>query len=179
LREREDDIPTLVENFVHKFARRQGKSIERIPDDVMEALKHHDWPGNIRELQNVIERAVIMTTGPVLELQTRGLIMQHYSSVPTRTLQDAERAHITKTLHETNWVVGGRDGAAAKLGLARTTLIAMMQRLGIRREKFGHGAEQPNQLFVTTPRGYLHASHDTPRETAFKINSRLNNDTAA
>ena len=180
LREREDDIPILVEHFVQKFAKRQGKSIDCIPDEVMEALKRHDWPGNVRELQNVIERAVIMTTGPVLELQTRGFMTQHSSSAPTWTLQDAERAHITKTLHETNWVVGGRSGAATRLGLARTTLIAMMQRLGIRRETLGRGAEQQNQSFITTPSGYPHASHNTRREmSAFNINSRLNNDSAA
>jgi formate hydrogenlyase transcriptional activator len=171
LREREDDIPILVEHFVEKFAKRQGKSIDRIPVEVMEVLKRHDWPGNVRELQNAIERAVIMTTGSVLELQTRGLTRRNVGSVPLRTLEDAERAHITKTLRETNWVVGGRGGAAAKLGLARTTLIAMMQRLGIRREKLGKGAVQPNQPFVAVPSGHLHASRDTPRETAFKINS--------
>src|SRR5271154_5736721 len=108
LREREDDIPILIEHFVQKFAKRQRKSIDCIPDEVMEALKRHDWPGNVRELQNVIERAVIMTTGPVLELQTRGLVTQSIGSVSPRTLEDAERAHITKTLCETNWVVGGR-----------------------------------------------------------------------
>jgi formate hydrogenlyase transcriptional activator len=179
LREREDDIPILIEHFVQKFAARQGKSIDCIPDEVMETLKRHDWPGNVRELQNVIERAVIMTPGPVLELQTRGLVTQNAGSVPPRTLEDAERAHITKTLSETNWVVGGRGGAAAKLGLARTTLIAMMRRLGIRREKLGQGAGRLDRPFVTMPSGHSHASHDTPRETAFEISSRLNNDSAA
>ncbi len=179
LREREDDIPILVEHFVQKFAKRQGKSIDCIPDEVMEALKRHDWPGNVRELQNVIERAVIMTPGPVLELRTKGLMRHNVGPVPPRTLEDAERAHITKTLHETNWVVGGRGGAAAKLGLARTTLIAMMHRLGIRREKLGQGAGQPDQSFVTMLSGYSHASRETPRESAFEINSRLNNDSAA
>ena len=104
---------------------------------------------------------------------------QNVGSAPTQTLEDAERAHITKTLRETNWVVGGRGGAATKLGLARTTLIAMMQRLGIRREKVGQGAGQPNQPFVTAPSGHSHAAHDTPRETAIQINSRLNKDSAA
>jgi formate hydrogenlyase transcriptional activator len=151
LREREDDIPLLTEHFVQMFASRQGKSIDRIPDEVMGALKRHDWPGNVRELQNVIERAVIMTSGPVLGLQREELVTQNVGSIPPRTLQDAERAHITKTLRETNWVVGGRDGAAAKLGLARTTLIAMMQRLGIRREALGQGTGQPSRLLVTPP----------------------------
>jgi formate hydrogenlyase transcriptional activator len=166
LREREEDIPILIEHFVQKFAKRQGKSIDCIPDEVMEALKCHDWPGNVRELQNVIERAVIMTRGPVLELQTRGLMRQNIGSASIRTLEDAERTHITKTLRETNWVVGGRGGAAARLGLARTTLIAMMQRLGIRRETLGQGTGQLDQPFVTVPSGHSHASHDTPRVTA-------------
>jgi len=162
LREREDDIPNLVEHFVQKFAKRQGKSIGRIPDEVMEALKRHDWPGNVRELQNVIERAVIMTTGPVLELQTRGLMRRNVGSVPIRTLEDAERAHITEMLRETNWVVGGPCGAAAKLGLARTTLIAMMQRLGIRRETLGQGTGRPNGPLVMAPSGHSNALHDNP-----------------
>jgi len=134
LREREGDVPLLVEHFVRKFASRQGKVIRHIPDEMMEILKCHSWPGNIRELQNVIERAVILTTGAVLEVQTGELMTQTVESAAVRTLADAERAHIRATLRETNWVVGGQNGAAAKLGLARTTLIAMMQRLGIRRE---------------------------------------------
>jgi formate hydrogenlyase transcriptional activator len=178
LRERQDDIPILVDHFVQKFAKRQGKSIDRIPDEAMEALKRHDWPGNVRELQNVVERAVIMTAGSVLELQTRGLLRQRIESAQIRTLEDAARAHITETLRETAWVVGGPRGAAAKLGLARTTLIAMMQRLGIRREILGQEIGQPDGRF-TVPNGHLHASYETPRETAYKINSRLNNDSAA
>jgi formate hydrogenlyase transcriptional activator len=134
LREREEDVPLLVKHFVRKFAQRQGKSIDQIPDDVMEVLKSHDWPGNIRELQNFIERAVIMTTGSVLSPQMEELVMQDAISGAVRTLADAERVHITSTLHETNWVVGGRHGAAARLGLPRTTLIALMQRLGITRD---------------------------------------------
>ena len=179
LRERKDDVPILVENFVQKFAKRQGKSIDHIPDEVMEVLKRYDWPGNIRELQNVIERAVIMTAGPVLELHTRALTTQNIASASTQTLEDAERAHITKTLRETNWVVGGRGGAATRLGLARTTLIAMMQRLGIRRETLRQGAGNPDLPFVTVSSGHSHPSLDTPRETPFEINSRLNSDSAA
>jgi transcriptional regulator with GAF, ATPase, and Fis domain len=134
LREREDDIPLLVEHFVRKFAARQGKSIDEIPGEVMEVLKHHVWRGNIRELQNFIERAVIMTTGTTLRPQMAELMTHAAVSGTGRTLTDAERAHITATLHETNWVVGGRNGAAARLGLARTTLVGMMKRLGISRE---------------------------------------------
>jgi hydrogenase-4 transcriptional activator len=131
LREREDDVRLLVEHFVRKFAERQGKSIDHIPDEVMEVLKDYRWPGNIRELQNFIERAVIMTTGRVLRPDMGDLRTERSVSQTVRTLEDAERDHITATLRETRWVVGGRNGAAARLGLPRTTLIAMMRRLGI------------------------------------------------
>ena len=151
LRERKDDIPLLIEHFVRKFATRQGKSIHCVPDEVMEVLKRHDWPGNIRELQNVIECAVIMTTGPVLGLPMRECRTQNGGSAPVRTLADAERAHITATLRETNWVVGGRRGAAAQLGLARTTLITMMQRHGIFRVTLGQQAAPSDQPLVTVP----------------------------
>jgi len=170
LREREDDIPMLVEYFVQKFAKRQGKSIYHILDSAMEFLKCCDWPGNIRELQNVIERAVIMTTGPTLNLQTAELMAQNVRSTlvtPIQTLEDFERAHITETLRASNWVVGGRRGAAAKLGLARTTLIAMMQRLGICRDTIEQPSGHPNQAFLIGPNGSP-ASYDTPRETAFR-----------
>jgi formate hydrogenlyase transcriptional activator len=157
LREREDDIPLLIEHFVQKFAKRQGKSIERIPEEVVGVLKGHNWPGNIRELQNVIERAVIMTTGPVLDLRTIDLqptepMTLHAGATPvkqSRTLEEAGRAHITETLRATNWVIGGRRGAAAKLGLARTTLIAMMQRLRICRDVLGQPLEQSDGVSVT------------------------------
>ncbi len=141
LRERREDISLLAGHFVKRFAAQQGKLIESIPDDVMAALEDHDWPGNIRELQNVIERGVIMTAGRVLSRRTlERLIPITPPPVPAsavsepvniKTLADAERAHIMATLHETNWVVGGPRGAAAQLGLPRTTLLARMQRLGI------------------------------------------------
>jgi transcriptional regulator with GAF, ATPase, and Fis domain len=140
LRERGDDIRLLIEHFVEKFSRRQGKSIERIPDEVMEALKRHDWPGNIRELQNVIERAVIMTAGSELTHKATAHLTPNGESAPVRTLADAERAHITSTLRETNGVVGGRRGAAAQLGLPRTSLLARMQRLGIPNGTLSPGA---------------------------------------
>jgi formate hydrogenlyase transcriptional activator len=143
LRDRREDIPLLVEHFVEKFARQQGKAIDTIPDEVMAVLERYDWPGNIRELQNVLERGVILTTGPVLSPETTEQLTPA-EAVPVRvhpaaaadsagikTLADAERAHITATLRETNWVVGGPNGAAAHLGLPRTTLLARMQRLGI------------------------------------------------
>jgi formate hydrogenlyase transcriptional activator len=130
LRERRDDIPLLAAHFVRKYAEGLGRPIPQIPVDVIEALADHDWPGNIRELQNFIERAVILTTGTVLRPRLAELRSQP-SATPVRTLADAERAHIVETLRETNGVVGGRSGAAARLGLPRTTLIARMHRLGL------------------------------------------------
>jgi formate hydrogenlyase transcriptional activator len=139
LRERRIDIRPLTEYFVAKFAKQQGKIIEVIPDRVLTALEQHDWPGNIRELQNVVERGVIMTSGSVLSYRTaEGLTsgpLYCANSIAvtneTETLADAQRSHITRMLRETKGVVGGRHGAAARLGLPRTTLIARMQRLGI------------------------------------------------
>jgi formate hydrogenlyase transcriptional activator len=134
LRERRDDIPVLVKHFVHAYASRHGKSIAHIPDEVMTALVRHNWPGNIRELQNFIERSVIMTTGADLGAPVAELMDRRPSIPGVSTLADAERAHIISTLRETNWVVGGRDGAAVRLGVLRTTLIAKMRKLGISRE---------------------------------------------
>jgi formate hydrogenlyase transcriptional activator len=142
LRERRDDVALLTEYFVRKFAGQQGKVVVTIPRDVMAALEHYDWPGNIRELQNVIERGIIMTAGSVLSRQTTELLTTE-EAVPARfpaaagatsirrTMADAEREHITATLRATNWVVAGLNGAAAQLGLPRTTLMSRMQRLGI------------------------------------------------
>jgi formate hydrogenlyase transcriptional activator len=134
LRERRDDIPLLVEHFVQEVAERQGKSTGCVPNNLLDMLKDRDWPGNIRELQNFIERAVIMTTGSVLQPHMEELKGGDAGFGRVRTLEDVERAHITSTLRETNGIVGGRNGAAAKLGLARTTLISRMQKLGIARE---------------------------------------------
>jgi formate hydrogenlyase transcriptional activator len=134
LRDRLEDIQLLAEYFVEKFAAQQGKVIHTIPNDVMVGLEQHDWPGNVRELQNVIERGVILTTGPVLSRQTIEPFARH-EVAPVRaagvSLADAERAHIVATLRQTNGVVGGPHGAALKLGLPRTTLVARMHRLGI------------------------------------------------
>jgi formate hydrogenlyase transcriptional activator len=145
LRERAEDIPLLAKHLVQQFATQQGKAIDAIPDEVMTALEHHDWPGNIRELQNVIERGVIMTTGAVLSRRTtEPLPVREVAPVRTpvlaeaasiKTLADAERAHIIATLRKTDWVVGGPHGAAAQLGLPRTTLLARMRRLGISGER--------------------------------------------
>jgi formate hydrogenlyase transcriptional activator len=175
LRERPDDIQPLAEYFVRKFAQQQGKLINAIPDEVMAALEHHDWPGNIRELQNVIERGVIMTTGLVLSWQTTEHLTRtgaapvrvpSVESVSIKTLAEAERAHITATLRETNWVVGGPRGAAAQLGLPRTTLIAKMQRLGISTGTSRGRSGQSAQQFVRAIGSRLssHLPDDSPAE---------------
>ncbi len=132
LRERVQDILPLTEFFVAKFAARFNKTIDLIPDEVMAVLKAHDWPGNIRELQNSIERAVLFSPGPVLRLpldlkQT----VKPRSESASRTLADADREHILETLEQTDWMIGGQDGAANRLGLPRTTLIYKMRKLGI------------------------------------------------
>lgn len=137
LRERIEDIPPLVRHFVEKFADRMNKNIDTIPDEVMEILKHHSWPGNIRELQNFIERAVILSAGPVLCAPLGDL--KHFTQAQTppanRTLVEAERAHILEVLRQVDWVVGGHRGAAVRLGLPRTTLLHRMQKLGIVSER--------------------------------------------
>ena len=130
LRERTEDIPLLVAHFVRQFAERQGKCIEEIPDAIVDTLRHYSWPGNVRELQNVIERAVITTTGRTLQMPSAGPQVRRPAS-SARTLAEVERDHIVATLQATKGVLGGWDGAAAKLGLSRTTLISRMQRLGI------------------------------------------------
>jgi formate hydrogenlyase transcriptional activator len=134
LRERTDDIPSLVHHFLKTFARRQGKSIEHVPDDVMAAIVKYDWPGNIRELQNFVERSVLLTTGPEFRAPIAELTQQVVLRATSHTLADADRAYIIATLRETNWVVGGPNGAASKLGLKRTTLIKKMKKLGISKE---------------------------------------------
>jgi formate hydrogenlyase transcriptional activator len=132
LRERVQDILPLTEFFVAKFAARLNKAIDLIPDDVMAVLEAHDWPGNIRELQNFIERAMLFSPGSVLRLPL-GLtqkVMQS-SDNASRTLADADREHILETLEQANWLIGGQGGAADRLGLPRTTLIYKMRKLGI------------------------------------------------
>jgi transcriptional regulator with GAF, ATPase, and Fis domain len=133
LRERKDDIPAMVSYFVRRYSRQMNKSVEYIPDEVVQVLRSHHWPGNIRELQNFIERSVLVTQGSTLSPRIAELkgLMHATASAPSQTLSDAERAHITVILKETNWVIGGRNGAAARLGLPRTTLISRMQKLGI------------------------------------------------
>ncbi len=137
LRERKEDVPLLTAYFVQKFAERQGKVIDHIPDYAMEVLKCHDWPGNVRELQNFIERAVIMSLGPDLRIPPGELKRMIKSDEPTaiRTLAQTERDHIVDVLRQVNGVVSGRNGAAARLGVPRTTLAYRMQKLGITQER--------------------------------------------
>jgi formate hydrogenlyase transcriptional activator len=134
LRERSEDIPLLVDYFVQHFAARMRKAIETIPTEAMEALTQYAWPGNIRELQNLIERAVILSAGPVLrvplpQLRTRTTPAQEHES--GQTLAEAEREHILATLKESEWVLSGPNGAAARLGINRSTLQYRMRKLGI------------------------------------------------
>jgi formate hydrogenlyase transcriptional activator len=129
LRARVTDIPLLVRHFVEKYGARMSKRISRISDDSMDALRRYSWPGNIRELQNVIERAVILTRGDVLELPPATVTLT--TNKEPVTLRESERHYLLKALEATGWVVGGPSGAAVRLGMPRTTLIAKMQRHGI------------------------------------------------
>jgi len=134
LRERREDIPALVEHFVEIYARRMSKQIENIPPETMSALASYEWPGNIRELQNFIERSVILSAGsafrpPLAQLKR----FPELQSIEAITLEEAERDHIRKTLEQTRWVVAGPNGAAARLGIKRSTLYFRMQKLGISR----------------------------------------------
>ena len=134
LRERKDDIPVLVKHFVHKYAAKFNKKIEVIPERIMLALLAYAWPGNIRELQHVIERAVILTQASQLEL---GDWFHTSTSPPSRvaTLEEVERTHILDVLDITGWRVSGKQGAAQLLGLKPTTLESRMKKLGIRRQR--------------------------------------------
>jgi DNA-binding NtrC family response regulator len=134
LRERAGDIPLLVRHYVDKYTQRMNKRIEMIPEEAMAALCRYSWPGNIRELQNLIERAVILTPGSVLQIQVKELKPSGpIASTVEGTLEDVERQRILEALRETGAVIGGQQGAAARLGLKRTTLLSKMQRLGISR----------------------------------------------
>jgi formate hydrogenlyase transcriptional activator len=138
LRERRDDIPLLVRYFAQKYARRMKKPIDSIPLKAMRALTEYHWPGNIRELENFIERAVILSRGSELqispnEFKQRTKAVSVGVSSSSSTLEQAEREHILRALGETSWVIGGRAGAAARLGMKRTTLQSLMRRLGIAR----------------------------------------------
>jgi len=141
LRERREDIPALVTHFMKLFSRRMGRQVDRIPPETMAAFQQYSWPGNIRELQNLVERAVILSRdgvfpNPLPKNQTELMIPSldrartFHSSM---TLEDSDRALILETLEQAGWIVGGPRGAAGRLGLKRTTLLAKMKRLGISR----------------------------------------------
>ncbi|MGA2427571.1 MAG: sigma 54-interacting transcriptional regulator [Candidatus Acidiferrum sp.] len=150
LRERREDVPLLVRYFVQNFSRRLNKTVEYVPVEAMDALVNYDWPGNIRELENLIERAVLLSPGkelrvPLSELKPSALSANSNvsadlslfapspSSVPITTLEEAERQHILRALRQTEWRIAGPKGAAAILGMKRTTLQARMRKLGVRR----------------------------------------------
>jgi formate hydrogenlyase transcriptional activator len=137
LRERPEDIPLLVQHFVRKFASRMNKDVSHISEEVMDALRHYDWPGNIRELQNVVERAVVKSSGPNLEIQFGELkrMVAGHTPGPTRTLDEVQRDHILEVLRQSGGVVGGCNGAAVRLGLARATLQYRMRKLGIAQDR--------------------------------------------
>jgi transcriptional regulator with GAF, ATPase, and Fis domain len=147
LRERREDIPALVEHFIELVGRRVGRQIDHIPVETMLDLCSYDWPGNIRELQNLIERALILSENgvlpnPLLTAETQRITV---SAAPT-TLLDSERNLILRTLVAAGWVIGGRSGAAARLGLKRTTLIYKMQRHGISRPSFDSNSEMSHPI---------------------------------
>jgi formate hydrogenlyase transcriptional activator len=149
LRERREDIPSLVWHFARHFAARLKRRYENISPETMRALCEYDWPGNIRELQNLIERAVILCSGPVLRVPARdrqhGTITVPHSghNGQHQTLDEAQRTHILWTLKQVGWVVGGPKGAAARLGMRRSTLLFRMKKLGIARPGHEDGATFP------------------------------------
>jgi formate hydrogenlyase transcriptional activator len=149
LRERREDIPGLVTHFVKMFSRRMGKQVDSIPPEIMAAFHSYSWPGNIRELQNLVERAVILSRDGVLpnplhKEQTEPMIPSLHrpgTFQSSMTLEDSDRALIVETLEQVGWIVGGPHGAAAKLRLTRTTLLAKMRRLGIFRPILQEGTD--------------------------------------
>jgi formate hydrogenlyase transcriptional activator len=151
LRERREDIPALVNHFVKMFSRRMGKQVDSVPSETMAAFQWYLWPGNIRELQNLVERAVILSRDGVLpnplpKKQTDLMIPSLHrtrTSYSSMTLEDSDRALILETLEQARWIVGGTRGAAAKLGLKRTTLLAKMRRFGISRPIAQEGTSVP------------------------------------
>jgi formate hydrogenlyase transcriptional activator len=138
LRKRLEDIDALVHYFVGRFAVRMRRYIERIPAAAMEAMRRYSWPGNVRELENLIERAIILSRGPTLEVPLGDLARRPSDCAGddgTESLDQLTRMHVVRILNETNWMVGGRRGAAVRLGMHRTTLQSMMKRLGLARPR--------------------------------------------
>jgi formate hydrogenlyase transcriptional activator len=148
LRERTEDIPFLVRHFAQHFARDMKKKIDTISSETMSALARYPWPGNIREMQNVIERAVILSRGPVLHIPSADLkprIPDGGEMNGFGTLEEVERKHILSVLEQTHWVFGGPNGAAARLGIKRPTLQFRLQKLGITRPQSSTPARTPAQ----------------------------------
>ena len=131
LRERPEDIPDLVRYCVQRFSRRLNKPIESIPAETMEILCRYDWPGNVRELENAVERAIILSPGEVLRVRASDFQRREATAPANGTLEATEREAIIRALRETNGVLGGPHGAAARLGMKRTTLQSRMRKLGI------------------------------------------------
>ena len=145
LRQRTEDIPLLVHHFVGVYSRKMNKRIESVPDYVMEALLRYSWPGNVRELQNFLERAVILSRDSVLRApitELASLEQGPHAAPPVKVLRQIERERIVRVLDESDWVVGGPNGAAARLGLKRTSLVYRMQKLGISRAASGGGSQR-------------------------------------
>jgi len=151
LRARREDIPALVRHFVAKYSETMNKMVEDIPSETMEAMVAYDWPGNIRQLQNFTERGVIVSQGssfqpPLSQLRSsKNSMPASGKALNGKTLDDATRDHVLQTLEETKWVVGGKHGAAARLGIARTTLVSKMRRLGIELAKDEALGKSPNR----------------------------------
>ena len=138
LRQRTEDIPELVRHFLAIYSRRMNKTIDRVPSETMDALVRYGWPGNVRELQNFIERAVILSPHSLLRAPVAELEPCHYkrgSDVSLSGLAEVERDHIIRAREASDWVVGGRNGAAARLGMKRTSLVYRMQKLRIGRQR--------------------------------------------
>ena len=148
LRARREDIPALVTHFCRNSLSAMGKQIERIPQETMLALSSYQWPGNVRELQNLIERAVILSDNGMLPnpLPTAGPQSVIISPAAVATLRDSERDLIMHTLEAVGWVIGGRKGAASRLGLKRTTLIHKMKKLGISRPRLENSENVPGAV---------------------------------
>jgi formate hydrogenlyase transcriptional activator len=147
LRERPEDIPLLVRHFVQQATGRMNKSIDTIPSEIMDALTEYQWPGNIRELENVIERAVILSPGSILRVPIRDLhtrIAPGNNHERNQTLEEVERTHILTTLKETRWILSGPRGAATRLGLNRATLYFRMKKLGIVRPGTEPSSDEAN-----------------------------------
>jgi formate hydrogenlyase transcriptional activator len=137
LRERREDIPVLVNYFVHKHSRRMNRQIATVPPETMDILRQWSWPGNVRELENFMERAVILTQGPILRAPLSELrVSDEAAGQVDPNLENAEREHILRVLREAKGMIGGAHGAAERLGLKRTTLNSKMKKLGIKRKDY-------------------------------------------